>query len=172
MFGPILFLEKVMKFIRICSKKCYWKVKYGKRIKIGKNFKFRKGLIINIAKDGYLEIGNGVFFNNYCSINCHDKIIIGNNNLFGEGVKIYDHNHVFNNKQIRMATSFKTRPIVIGDRNWFGSNDVVLSGAKVGDCNVFSAGAIIKSEYTSDNLVKTIDKVSIEKIKYKGAVNG
>ena len=39
-------------------------------------------------------IGNHVFFNNDCSINCKDEIIIGNNCILGENVRIYDQNSI------------------------------------------------------------------------------
>ena len=49
-------IEKVFNIIRTKVKMIYWKLKYGKRIKIGKNLKFRKRMNINITNDGYLEI--------------------------------------------------------------------------------------------------------------------
>lgn len=164
--------EKAAKGINEACKLLFYKAKYGNRLKVGKNVRFRKGFIINISKNGRLEIGDGTFFNNYCSINCHDKIIIGKNNLFGEGVKIYDHNHVFNDKSVNMKKTFKSRPIVIGDRNWFGSNVVILSGAQVGNNNVFSCNSVIDSETGSDNLVKLSSKYEVEVIRFKGSSNG
>lgn len=159
--------EKAAKGINEACKLLFYKAKYGKRLKVGKNVRFRKGFIINISKNGRLEIGDGTFFNNYCSINCHNRIVIGKNNLFGEGVKIYDHNHVFNDKGVNMKKTFKSRPIVIGDRNWFGSNVVILSKANIGDNNVFGANTIINSKYGSNNLVKETSKLSVSKINYK-----
>ena len=47
-------LEVILNFIRIKCKIIIWKLKYGKRIKIGKNLKFRKRFSINITNDGYL----------------------------------------------------------------------------------------------------------------------
>ena len=165
-------IEKCFKGVRIVFKRAYYKMKYGKRLKIGKGVNFRKGFIINISKNGRLEIGDRTFFNNYCSINCHDRIVIGKNCLFGEVVKIYDHNHVFNDKSVNIKTTFKSRPVMIGERNWFGSNVIIISGAKVGDYNVFGAGAVINTEYGSDNLVKVDNRIKVEKIKYKVAKNG
>lgn len=172
MYTVFSIIEKGLKGIKTGSKLLYYKAKYGKRLKVGKDVNFRKGFIINISKNGRLEIGDRTFFNNYCSINCHEKIVIGKNNLFGEGVRIYDHNHVFNDKSVNMKKTFKSRPIMIGDENWFGSNVVIISGAKVGDRNVFGAGAVVNCEYDSNNLVKVDNKTSVEKIRYKVAKNG
>lgn len=167
MYTLFKFIENMYKYIGIKIKVFYWKLKYGKRICIGKNFKFRKGLIINIAKDGYLEIGNNNFFNNYCSINCHNKIVIGNNNLFGENVKIYDHNHVFNDKNIDMQKTYKDREINIGNQNWVGSNCVILSKTEISDYNVFAANTVINEKYDSNNVIKNKIEKEIEQIKYK-----
>lgn len=167
MYTILLTIEKGAKGLRIFFKLAYYRIKYGDRLKLGKKVHFRKGFIINISKNGKLEIGDGNFFNNYCSINCRDYIKIGNNNLFGEGVRIYDHNHVFNVKNVDIEKSYKTHPIVIGSRNWFGSNVVVLSKAKIGDNNVFGANSVLNSEFGSDNLVKQNSKLDTKRIEYK-----
>ena len=167
MYTIVSNLEKAARGSKAFCKLMYYKVKYGDRLKLGKNVHFRKGFIINIAKNGRLEIGDGTFFNNYCSINCHDEIIIGKNNLFGEGVKLYDHNHVFNDKSVDMKKTFKRGSIKIGDRNWFGSNVIILSKAKVGNNNVFGANVVVNSEYESDSIVKQSNKLDIEKINYR-----
>lgn len=160
-------IEKVFRGIRIYLRLLYYKMKYGSKLKIGKGVHFRKGFIINISKNGYLEIGGGTFFNNGCSINCHDRIVIGKNNLFGEGVKIYDHNHVFNDKSINIKKTFKTRPIVIGDCNWIGSNVVILSKAKIGNDNIIGAGVILNQEYGSELIIAIKENMTTKKRLYK-----
>ena len=172
MYTVFSIIENGARGVRIISKLAYYKMKYGKRLKVGKGVHFRKGFIINISKNGQLEIGDGTFFNNYCSINCHHKIVIGKNNLFGEGVKIYDHNHVFNCRNVNMKKTYKSRSIIIGNRNWFGSNAVILSKAKIGDSNVFGGGMTINSEFGSDNVVKNINKIETERINYKDDTRG
>ncbi len=159
--------EKVFRGIRIFSKLLYYKLKYGRNLKIGKNVHFRKGFIINISGQGKVKIGDNTFFNNYCSINCHNKIIIGKNNLFGESVKIYDHNHVFDDKNVDIEKSFRDGQIIIGDRNWFCSDVIILSKAEVGNNNVFGAGVVINSKYDDSLLVKQDSRVVTKRIIYK-----
>ena len=168
MYNFIKFIENVFKFIKIKLKVLYWKLKYGRRIKIGKKFRFRKGFIINISKNGYLEIGDNNAFNNYCSINCHKKIIIGNNNMFGENVKMYDHNHVFNDKSVDMQKTYKNNEIYIGNYNWVGSDVIFLSKSNVKNNNVIGAKCIINDKYDNGNIIKMDNKYSIKKINYIG----
>jgi len=167
MYKLCKFVENIFKFVRIKFKIFYWKIKYGKRIKIGKNFKFRKGMIINIAEHGYLEIGDNNFFNNNCSINCHKKIVIGNENLFGENVKMYDHNHVFNDKSIDMRKTYKNGEIFIGNNNWIASDVIMLSKSNIGNRNVIAAKTLINQKYESETLIKGEKAITVEKIEYK-----
>lgn len=167
MYQVISFLEKAKRKVQIKVKILYWKIKYGNRLKIGKNLKFRKDFIINISKDGYLEIGDNNFFNNSCSINCHKKIVIGSNNLFGENVKIYDHNHKFNDKKLNMKENFTESEIKIGNNNWLGSNCVLLRKTDLADNIVISANCVINEKIEKEKLVKNSQNLNIVDIIYK-----
>lgn len=165
MYTLVKFIENVIKFIRIKFKIFYWKIKYGKNIQFGKNITFKKGLIINMTKSGKLKIGNNCGFNNYCSINCHKEIIIGNDNIFGENVKIYDHNHIFNDKTIDFKRNFSEGKITIGNKNWFGTNVVILKKAKIGDNNVIAANTCINAKVENGYIVKNKMRDEIEQTK-------
>lgn len=150
--------RKIISYIYII----YLKMKYGKRIKIGKKFSFRKGLIINILDKGELYLGDNIFFNNNCSINVHKKVTIGNNNIFGENVKIYDYDHAFHEKNF--YNNFYESEINIGDNNWFCSNTIILRKAKVGNNCVIGAGVVLNNNIDDNMLVKNKNEISIEKI--------
>lgn len=167
MYIILSIIEKIFRYLRIVFKLAYYKIKYGKRLKVGRGVHFRKSFTINIAKNGKVEIGDRTFFNNYCAIHCHNKIKIGKDNLFGENVKIYDHNHVFNDKSKDIKKTYKDDAVTIGDGNWFGSDTVILSKTSVGDSNVIGAGMVINSKFDSNLLIKNENKLAVEKIKYK-----
>ncbi|MDO5555313.1 MAG: acyltransferase [Clostridia bacterium] len=167
MYRILQLIESIFRVLRNKIKILYWKIKYGKRLKIGKGLKFRNNFIININENGYLEIGENNFFNNYCSINCHTFISIGNNNSFGENVKIYDHNHVFNTKNSLKKGNFNTNPICIKNDNWVGSNTVILSKCNIGNCNVVGAGTIVNEVIEDEEIVKNSRTLEKRKIKFK-----
>ena len=149
-------------------KKAFYKVIYGKKIKFGKNVLFRKGLSIIIDFDGSVEIGDGCFFNNYCSINAQEKIVIENNCLFGEGVKIYDHNHMFNKKEkLIKEQGFTRNTITIGKNCWIGSNVTILKNAKIGENCVIGANVVVNKDIGNDIIVKNNENYLIESIEYK-----
>lgn len=167
MYSIIKFIENVGKFFRIKLKIIYWKLKYGKRIKIGKKLRFRKGFIINISRNGYLEIGDNNAFNNYCSINCRKIIKIGDNNMFGENVKMYDHNHIFNDKNINMQKSYIDKEVTIGNDNWIASNVTILSNTKLGNRNVVAANIVLNERYEDEYLIKEKIERKVEKIIFR-----
>ena len=87
--------------------------------------------------------------------------------MFGENVKLYDHNHIFNDKSVNMQRTYLDRNIIIGNNNWIGSDVVFLSKAEVGDYNVIASKVIVNKNYDNENIIKLIDNYSIKKIKYK-----
>src|SRR4051812_42315320 len=56
-------------------------------IQFGPYVHIKKYCHILLFKGAELVIDSNVFINNYCSINCLQKIHIGENTMFGEGVK-------------------------------------------------------------------------------------
>lgn len=154
---------KIINHIVALLKMIFYKIIYGSRITFGKRVTFRKGMSIAIENEGKIIIGNGVFFNNYCSLNSLKEIRIGDNSIFGENVKIYDHNHTFKykNKLIKSA-GFKSDKILIGNNCWIGSNVIILKSVSIGDNSVISAGEIVRKSVPGNSILKDGIITSIE----------
>lgn len=146
-------LLKIYYHIMAFFKKKFYKFIYGKKIKFGKNVTFRKGFSLMISKNGKVIIEDGCFFNNYCSINAMNEIYIGSNSIFGENVKIYDHNHVFKyfGKLVKNQ-GYKVDKINIGKNCWIGSNVCILKGAQIGDNSIIGANEVVKKYIAADNI--------------------
>lgn len=140
---------------------------YGTNIKIGKRTTWRKGFSVMKNGDAQIKIGENCFFNNYCSINANDFIEIGNGSIFGENVKIYDHNHRFNQHKEIKQQGFSNAGIRIGQRCWIGSNVTILKGTEIGNNCVVGAGCVISGKIPDDSIVKYKQKIIIDKILYK-----
>lgn len=159
----MLFL-KLWYHINCMFKKVFFSMIYVKRFHHGKKFQFRKGFSLGIEDQGHIEIGDDCFFNNYCSIVSQGNVKIGDGSIFGENVKIYDHNHRFNDltKPIKVQ-GYSVGTVEIGKHCWIGSNVTILKGAKIGDNCVIGAGSIINGIIESGMIVKPSNKY--EKIK-------
>lgn len=147
-------LQTIPSYIRCEFKKLIIKVRYGRKIKIGNRVFFRKGFLLNPSgADARISIGNRCFFNNYCSINCQEKVSIGNGCTFGEGVKIYDHDHDFRGLCKEGEPPYVTSSVTIGDGVWCGSNVLILKGVTIGSRAVVGAGTVVTHDVPPDTLV-------------------
>jgi protein CpsH len=140
-------LKKIGYKVSFLIKIMEYKISYGNRFQIGNNLAFRKRFSVNISKNGNLKIGNDVFFNDDCSLNCKLDINVGDDCIFGQNVKIYDHNHSFSDylKPIRKQ-GYSLKPVKIGDNCWIGSNVVILPGTIIGSNSIIGAGSVISGE--------------------------
>lgn len=132
---------------------CY-RLIYSSRLKLPWNLSFRRGFHIAIEGDGHVKVGNHCFFNNYCTIAACTSVTIGDGTIFGENVKIYDHNHRYADpvKSIK-EQGYSTAPVNIGRHCWIGSNVVILKGVTIGDNCVIGAGCIIYKDVQAGSVV-------------------
>ena len=136
-----------------------------KELKIGENVVARKCCNFVLHPNASLIINNGVFLNNYCSISCLGKIEIGKNTMFGEGVKIYDHNHVYayneNDKLNIERDNFTIGYVKIGNDCWIGSNVTILNNVEIGDNVIIGANCLIYKSVKSNSIVKSSGAVTV-----------
>lgn len=149
------FLSKGWEGLR-CRVKTLWiKGCYGGAFRYGQHLRFRKDFVIRIG-GGSVVIGDNVFFNNGCSINAFDSVSVGDGCIFGENVKIYDHNHRFNLEGVPYSNSgFTVAPVTIGKNVWVCANTVVCKGVTIGDGCVIAAGAVVRSDVPANTMLAT-----------------
>ncbi len=137
------------------------------KISIDSNSIIRSFCSILCGDSGKLEIGMNVFFNNYCSINCLHEISIGDDTIFGEGVRLYDHNHGFKCTDLPFwKQDMKRGKIVIGKNCWIGANSVILSNVEIGDNVVIGANNLIFRSIPSNTIVKSSPQNTIEELNF------
>lgn len=153
---------KIIYHLNSAMKKMFYKLIFNKKVKFGKGSNFRKRFNIMLEGKGNISIGKSCFFNNDCSINSLDYISIGDNTIFGENVRLYDHNHRFSNiNESIMNQGYNTAPIKIGHDCWIGSNVVILKGVTIGDNVIVGAGCIIKEDIPNNMIVRGDIKLNL-----------
>ncbi len=129
----------------------------AKAFRAGKYAGCRRFCSFLVFEGGSLEIGPGVYFNSYCSINCLGTIEIGEGTLLGEGVKLYDHNHRYDyrNGQLHFEkASFAIGKISVGKNCWIGSNVTILNNVTIGDNVIVGANCLIYKSIPANSIVK------------------
>lgn len=116
---------------------------------------------LEVINEAQLIMGRHVFFNDHCSIRCHQKIQIGKDTMFGDGCRLYDHNHEYSNYHTDKMR-FQSAPIVIGNNWWIGSNTVILKGVTIGDNVIIGANCLIYKDIPSNSIVKNTGGITIE----------
>lgn len=119
------------------------------KLHMGKFVFIRKNVSIRIDSEGVLFLGEKVFINDNCTINCALKISIGRNTKIAPNVCINDHDH--NYKKIEEGHLIKEE-VIIGENVWIGSNVVVLRGTTIGDNSVIAAGSIVRGNVPPNTL--------------------
>lgn len=136
-------------------------IKKNSILKIGKNFRSRYNISFRIYNCGKVTIGNNCFFNDGCSINCQDKVTIGDKVLFGQNVMIFDHDHDYKSDMDK----FVKKEVTIGNNVWIGANCIILKGVTIGDNVVIAAGTIVKENIKSNSLIYENRTLKIKDIK-------
>ena len=104
------------------------------------------------VSSGKLILHDGVFVNNSCSFNCMERIEVGNGTMMGEGVRFYDHDHVYTSEKIE-KWQWTTAPIRVGRDCWIGSNVTILKGVTIGDNTIIGAGCLIRNDIPANSVV-------------------
>lgn len=83
--------------------------------------------------------------------------------LFGENVKMYDHNHVYADRETPISKQgMRVGEIRIGRNCWIGSNTVILANVEIGDNVVIGANCLIYKSIPSNSVVKNKTELIIQ----------
>lgn len=131
-------------------------------LEIGTDVVFRSFTSLSVLEGAHLKLGHRVFFNDHCTVRCNHSIEIGKDTMFGDGVRIFDHNHKYSNYHIEKI-NFSTAPIKIGANCWIGANTVILKGVTIGDNVIIGANSIIYKDIPSHSIAMSKEELIIKK---------
>ncbi len=98
-------------------------------------------------------VGNSLRMGVNIRIDCASKILIGNDVLISEDVKIFSHFHNITSRKSRSEQGYTIRDsLIIGNDVWISANAIILPQVKrIGDGAVIGAGSVVTKdidEYT------------------------
>lgn len=134
---------------------------------IGKNFRTRNNIEINIREKGKFIVGNNVFINSNTIITCRDSISIGDNCIIAPNVMIFDHDHKIYNGQVK-DNEYTCESIEIGKNVWIGAGCTILKGSKIGENSIIGAQSIVKGEIPANTIYIQKPNIVLRKINERG----
>ena len=117
---------------------------------------------LTIKSDAKFFVGKNTYITR-ATISCLGEISIGENTLFGENVRLYDHNHKYD-KKVVFHQEFNTGQIKIGKNCWLGTNVVVLKDVTIGDNVIIGAGCVIHKDVPANSIIINKQEQLIKKI--------
>ena len=95
---------------------------------------------------GYnIEVGENFYANFSCTILDVNKVIIGDNVMFGPNVQVYTATHPLDPKE-RLKELESSKPIIIGDNVWIGGGAILLPGVIIGKNTTIGAGSVVTKD--------------------------
>jgi acetyltransferase-like isoleucine patch superfamily enzyme len=120
--------------------------------------------IIEVGKNGILHIGNGFAASSTLRLYCFCNIHIENDVHMGWDQLIMDTNWHALKDFISGKKYTSSKPIFIGNNNWFGSRCVILPGVRTSNFSTFGLGCILsKNTESTDYTLHTSDTKIIAK---------
>ena len=122
--------------------------------------------------ESYCCINNAVgdvTIGDYTRIGIHCTLIgpvcIGNHVNLAQGITVTALNHNFEDSSKRIdEQGVSTKPVVIGDDVWIGTNAVILPGVTIGSHCVVAAGAVVTKDVPDHTLVGGVPAKVIKNI--------
>jgi hypothetical protein len=124
-----------------------FKLKPGSVLTLDGVFVLHTGCSISVDPGAHLRLGSG-YANNNITIDCFDRILIGEGVAISKGVTIRDSDGHSINGKVRIAA-----PITVGNHVWIGLNATILKGVSIGNGAVVAAGAVVTRDVPARTLV-------------------
>lgn len=81
-------------------------------------------------------------------------IMIGNDVIFGQNIRLHAQNHKFDNLNILIRKQGTVEEgISIGNNCWIGSGTVILDGVKIGDGCVIGANSVVTKSFPENSVI-------------------
>ncbi|HNV01499.1 MAG TPA: DapH/DapD/GlmU-related protein [archaeon] len=127
---------------------------------IHQTVKIGRGVIISSLFPKEIIIKENTFLMGDVAIG--GKTTIGKNCAIGTRAQFISTTHIWGEKKLR---KIKTKPIVIGDWVWVGTNTVIMGGVTIGNNSIIGANAVVTHNIKPNLIVAGVPAKVIGKVK-------
>jgi len=117
----------------------------GSQLEINGTIDIKENVLIAARKNAVIIIGKDVFFNRNCSIVARGTIVIEDECMFGENVKIYDNDHLVKDGKI-FSNQYNIKQVHIKKGSWIANDVNILKGSVIPQQSVIAAMSLVNLE--------------------------
>ncbi|MGB6059093.1 MAG: acyltransferase [Microthrixaceae bacterium] len=122
-------------------------IRFGSDVSIGAQTMIRPSSYYGGEIGEGLVIGDRSSVASGCFLGCSGLISIGNDVMFGPGVRVFSENHVFADTHRTIKSQGVERStVMIGDDCWIGSGTTITANVKIGRGVVVGAGSVVTQD--------------------------
>jgi len=118
--------------------------------KIGKDCFVRGGLTVLETFD--LTLGDRVFINNNCTVDCSAPVTICDGVCIGYNVTFSTGNHGLGGPEKRCGVG-NAKPITVKEGVWIGAGSIIFSGVTLGEGSVIMGGSVVGANVPPNTMV-------------------
>ena len=112
-----------------------------------------------------LSIGSNVGISQGCFLQVRGRVSIGDDVIFGPGVKVFSENHNIEDDTVPIREQGVTRiGVIIEDGVWLGAGCTILDGVSIGKNSVVAAGSIVTKSVGAELVVAGVPARVIRKL--------
>lgn len=105
-----------------------------------------------VIEQGSLEIGKNFFCNRNCSFSCNDRVVIGDDGLFGWNIQILDSdNHKLMHRKQKDGKGHG--PILLGDKVWVAAFSHILKNTQIPRGSVVAYHSVVTKKFEGEKLL-------------------
>ena len=121
---------------------------YSKAFNTGNNFIVGYDTFIyrTHGQIGKINIGDNVVISNHCTLDYSGELIIKDNVVISEGVKIYSHDHDTYKYTRKEPDNVIVEKTTIKENSWIGAGSIILPGVTIGKYSVVGAGSVVTED--------------------------
>lgn len=128
-------------------------IAFGDRVSVGRGSTLVVSGVVSRLGVG-IRVGSRVGINEYCHIGGQGGVEIGDDVIFGPGVRVFSEDHRFDNPDIPIRDQGERRDRVsIGAGSWIGAGAIITSGVTIGAGVVVAGGSVVTKDVDPKRIV-------------------
>jgi len=115
------------------------------KLVLGNVITMQQGIVLSVAKNAILRIGNNTAFNERVTIHSKVSITISDNCRFGWNVQIFDTSFHYMINKCKLA--YRNAPVVIENNVWIGNGVSIMKGTYLPAYTVVASNSLVNKDF-------------------------